>query len=115
MIQAMLLTVLIETSLFLLYGYRQGRFLAVVIAANVLTNVTLNLCLFLTALLCARYGRGNLPVYLVMAAGEAGAIAAEYMIYSKYLEKHSRILLVQTIASNAAAFLTGVLIDYFAG
>lgn len=111
----MLLTVFIETSLFALYGYRQRRFLAVIAAANVLTNVTLNLCIFLTALLFAGYSWGNLPVYLVIAAGEAGAIAAEYMIYAKFLEQRSRVLLGQTIASNAAAFFAGVLIDFFTG
>ena len=89
MIQAAVLTILIETFLFILYGYRQKRFLAVVALANLLTNVTLNLAAFLTALLCAGAGWTGLSLYaviFVIATGELGAVAVEYSIYKRFFE-----------------------------
>ena len=138
MIQAVVLTVLLETFLFFLYGYRQKRFLAVVALANLLTNVTLNLSAFLTALLCTRQGWPMLAVYVVFGAGEMGAVAVEYIIYKSYFARvvqdprpdvigstienqgdnagqstvinRNRMLFLQTLSTNAVSFLTGLFI-----
>ncbi|MEI8200631.1 MAG: hypothetical protein WCG21_11245 [Eubacteriales bacterium] len=132
-----------ETFLFFLYGYRQKRFLAVVALANLLTNVTLNLSAFLTALLCARQGWPMLAVYAVFGAGEIGAVAAEYFIYKSYFARivpdHrpasagnvvenlgdnpdqstvtnlNRMLFVQTLLTNTVSFLTGLFITFIWG
>lgn len=143
MIQAAVLTVLMETFLFFLYGYRQKRFLAVVALANLLTNVTLNLSAFLTALLCTRQGWPMLAVYAVFGVGEIGAVAVEYIIYKSYfvrtvpdprpdaigstIENHgdnpdqstvtnrNRMLFLQTLSTNAVSFLTGLFIVFIWG
>lgn len=134
MIRAAVLTVLIETLMFVLYGYRQKRFLLVVALANLLTNVTLNLSALLTALLCRQIGWPQDAVYIVIAAGEAAAVAVEYMIYEKYIANHEpeessevslsevgpeksplkrRRLFFQTLAANAVTVTVGLLITYF--
>jgi len=138
MIQAAVLTILIETFLFILYGYRQRRFLAVVALANLLTNVTLNLSAFLTALLCAGEIWSGFAVYAVIAIGEVGAVAVEYSIYKRYFKEidpdtrqdaagdvthnprgssglstvknRNRMLFLQTLSTNAVSFLTGLFI-----
>jgi hypothetical protein len=143
MIQAAVLTVLMETFLFFLYGYRQKRFLAVVALANLLTNVTLNLTAFLTALLCVRQGWPMLAVYAVFGAGEIGAVAVEYVIYKSYFARavpdprpdaigstiknqgdnpgqstvtyRNRMLFIQTLSTNAVSFLTGFFIVFIWG
>lgn len=123
MIQAAVLTVLIETFLFFLYGYRQKKFLAVVALANLITNVTLNLAVFVTALMCAWRGWPGYSVYIVIAAGEAAAVAAEYMIYEKYItgtgdgkyESHKRLLFLRTLSTNIVSFGAGLLIALFSG
>jgi len=113
MIHAAILTILIETSLFFLYGYREKRFLVIVALSNLLTNVSLNLCILISMIFCSQFGETQLPVYIVIIVGEIGAVTAEYYIYAQYLEKHSRILFLQTLASNAASFLTGLMISHF--
>lgn len=143
MIQAAVLTVLMETFLFFLYGYRQKRFLAVVALANLLTNVTLNLSAFLTALLCTRQGWPMFAVYAVFGVGEIGAVAVEYIIYKSYFARvvsstrpdaagstienqgdnpgqsavtnRNRMLFLQTLSTNAASFLTGLFITFIWG
>lgn len=146
MIQAAILTILIETFLFFLYGYRQKRFLAVVALANLLTNVTLNLSAFMTALLCARAGWTGLSLYaviVVIAMGEVGAVAVEYSIYKRFfagidldtipvtvggamqnpdgnpdlstVKNRKRIILLQTLSTNAVSFLTGIFIFFIWG
>lgn len=139
MIQAAVLTILIETLLFILFGYRQKRFLAVVALANLLTNVTLNLAVFLTALLCVREGWPVFAVYAVIGIGEVGAVAVEYIIYKSYFERgvqgmlpetigntktnpgqssvtsSNRILFFQTLATNVVSFLTGLFIVFIWG
>ena len=131
MIRAAALTVIIETSLFFLMGYRRKRFLAVAALSNLLTNVTLNLTVLATVLLCELQGIPGLLVYAVIAAGEAGAVAAEYIIYEKYIENNEsffnnddsgtagrtalqkRVLFLQVLFANTVSFSTGYLLSHF--
>jgi len=117
MIPAAILTVVIETSLFFLYGYRQKMFLLIVALANLFTNVSLNLAVFMTALLCARQNVPIFALYMVIAAGEAGAVAVEYFIYKKYLKRAdgNRLLFLQVLSTNAVSFLIGILLGSFTG
>ena len=85
MIKAAVLTVLIETILFFLYGYRQKKFLYVVALANLLTNVSLNLAVFVSALLIARRILPDYVLLIVIAAGEVLAVIVEYIVYKTYL------------------------------
>jgi len=117
MIPAAVLTVVIETSLFFLYGYRQKMFLLIVALANLLTNLSLNLAVFVTALLCARQYWPIFALYMVIAAGEAGAVAVEYLIYKKYLKRTggNRMLFLQVLSTNAVSFFAGILLGCFTG
>lgn len=92
MIKAAILTVLIETILFFLYGYRQKTFLYIVMLANLLTNVSLNLAVFLSALLIARQILPGFVLFIVIAVGETAAVAVEYIIYFTYLKNNIYIV-----------------------
>ena len=104
--------------------------LIVAALANLLTNVTLNLAVLVTALLCAWQGLPGLFMYAVIAAGEAGAVAAEYIIYEKYIENREvssnsddagagrsalqkRVLFLQVLFANTVSFSTGYLLAHF--
>ncbi len=136
MIRAAVLTVVIETSLFFLMGYRSKRFLAVAALSNLLTNVTLNLALLVTALLCEWQGLPGLFIYVVISVGEVGAVAVEYIIYDKFIRNNepysntgitnaagtagakrkaprSRVLFLQVLFTNAVSFSTGYLLAHF--
>ena len=117
MIPAAVITVVIETSLFFLYGYRQKMFLLIVALSNLLTNLSLNLAVFVTALLCARQNVPIFVLYMVIAAGEAGAVAVEYLIYKKYLQRTdgNRLLFFQVLSTNAVSFSAGILLGFFLG
>ena len=91
MIKAAVLTVLIETILFFLYGYRQKKFLYVVALANLLTNVSLNLAVFVSALLIARRILPDYVLLIVIAAGEVLAVIVEYIVYKTYLFRDDEI------------------------
>ena len=93
------LTVLIETGFFLLLGWRDRDRITVVICANVVSNLLLNLSIDLV------FGRSVLSI----ALGEALVVAAEYLVFAQ-LEGHSRRLALLTLAANALSFGTGVLL-----
>ena len=113
MIHAALLTVLLETLLFYLYGYREKRFLVIVALSNLLTNVSLNLCILLTMIFIAKTGSSQIPAYTVIACGEICVVAAEFFLYANYLEERSGKLFLQTFCANAVSFLTGLVLTHF--
>ncbi len=96
---ACLLTVLIETPFLALWGYRGGRDLAVIVCANVLTNLLLNLSFLL--------GLPYTPGWI--AALELTVVAAEYGIYARAFGR-SKKLLPATFLANCLSFGLGLLI-----
>ena len=94
------LTVLIEGGFFALLGYRSRFALTVIVCANVVTNLLLNLCI---ALLFS--GAPGAWVYLL----EAFVVAAEYAVYAIAFGK-SRKLFVLTLAANCLSYGAGALI-----
>ncbi|MBR4204184.1 MAG: hypothetical protein IKQ92_01765 [Clostridia bacterium] len=93
---ACLLTVLIECPFLALFGYRSRYDLTVTAAANVLTNLTLNLAL-----------RFLLPYTLhVVILGELSVTAAEYGIYAA-AHRPSKRLLALTVAANLLSVSLG--------
>ena len=101
-IEACLLTVAIETALFAFFGYRNRNAVVIVICANVITNLLLNLTLFL------------LPDYrsILVPAGEIAVVLTEYCIYAAAFG-HSGKLFVLTAMANALSYMTGCLWQYF--
>ncbi|MBR0140354.1 MAG: hypothetical protein IJM17_08740 [Firmicutes bacterium] len=95
---AALLTVLIETPLMYLFGLRSKDALIVVIAANIATNVSLNLALG---------SFGMTP--LLTAALEISAVLIEYALY-RPVAGDARLLFLKTLAANAASFCAGLLL-----
>jgi len=96
------LTVLIELAVFALAGYGRRRgFLLLCAAANVATNLGLNLLL-------ARPLAGYRSLPLILAL-EVLVVLAEYAVYAA-AEGRSRRLLFLTLLANAASFLTGALL-----
>ena len=96
---ACLLTVLIETPFLALWGYRKKRELAVIVCANVLTNLLLNLSFLL--------GLPYRPLWI--AAGELLVVAAEYAVYARAFGPSRRLLLL-TLAANCLSFSLGLLL-----
>ena len=93
------LTVLIETPFLALWGYRKKRELAVIVCANVLTNLLLNLSF--------RLGLPYVPIWI--AAGELCVVAAEYAIYTMAFGPGRRLLLL-TLLANGLSFGLGLLL-----
>ena len=96
---ACLLTVLIETPFLALWGFRKARDLAVIVCANVLTNLLLNLSFLL--------GLPYRPLWI--AAGELLVVAAEYAVYARAFGPSRRLLLL-TLAANCLSFGLGLLL-----
>ena len=96
---ACLLTVLIEGAFFALLGYRDRFCLTVIVCANVITNLLLNLAF--------RIGLPYRPVWI--ALGELSVVAAEYAIYAKAFGPSKRLLLL-TLAANCLSFGLGLLL-----
>ncbi len=96
---ACLLTVLIETPFLALWGWRGRRELAVIVCANVLTNLLLNLSFLL--------GLPYRPGWI--AAGELLVVAAEYAIYARAFGGSRRLLLL-TLLANCLSFGFGLLL-----
>ncbi len=97
---ACLLTVLIECPFLALFGYRNRYALTVTAAANVLTNLVLNLAL---AFLLPH----TLPVVIL---GELCVTAAEYGIYAAAFQPSGRLLALTAAANLVSATLgTGLM------
>ena len=92
------LTVLIETPFLALFGYRRREELAVIVCANVVTNLLLNLALMLLPL----------PRWSVDPL-EAAVVAAEYAVYALAFGRSRRLFLL-TLAANCLSYGIGLLL-----
>ena len=100
---ACLLTVAVETALFALFGYRSRDDLTIVIYANVVTNLTLNLLLAFVFPYDAHFW--VLPLEIIV-------VLAEFLIYAKAFGA-SKKLFVLTLAANVLSFALGVMLPIF--
>ncbi len=98
--EACLLTVVIETALFMLMGYRSSRMVSIVICANVITNLLLNLSLVFLPELRA----------ILVPAGEITVVITEYTIYAAAFGRSPKLFAL-TAAANALSFSTGCLLQ----
>lgn len=99
--KACLLTVLLETGLFYILGYRRKDDLTIVACANVATNLTLNLML---ALLFP----GGAGSWLVLF--EIIVVIVEYVVYARAFGASNR-LFGQTFAANLLSYTAGVVLS----
>ena len=99
--KACLLTVLLETGLFCLLGYREKDELMIVACANVITNLTLNLTI-------ALFLSGGPGFWLVLL--ETAVVVAEYLIYASAFGA-SKKLFLQTLAANVLSYSAGVVLS----
>lgn len=95
---ACLLTVLIEGAFYALLGYRDRFSLTVIVCANVITNLLLNL---LILLVCS--GQPGAWIYPM----EAAVVAAEYAVYAVAFGR-SRKLVLLTLAANCLSYGIGI-------
>ncbi len=100
-LKACLLTVLIETVLFYLLGYRTKDDITIVACANVVTNLSLNLILAISG---TRATYWNIVVPLELAV-----VLAEFLIYARAFGP-SRSLFWKVLAANALSFGIGLLL-----
>jgi hypothetical protein len=100
MLLACALTILVETPVFALWGVRKRDELMVVVSANAVSNLLLNLSLHFVPVLAA------LPVLLLP---EAAVVAAEYCIFRLAFGKR-RGLFAVTLGANVLSFCLGLLI-----
>ncbi len=99
--EACLLTVVIETALFMLMGYRSSRMVSIVICANVITNLLLNLSLVFLPELRA----------ILVPAGEIAVVITEYAIYAAAFGRSPKLFAL-TAAANALSFSIGCLLQF---
>ena len=99
MLLACALTVLIETPVFLLAGYRKADEITTVVCANIVTNLPLNLAVWLLF-----PQRGSVEYLL-----EALVVAAEYAVYALAFGRSRRLFLL-TLLSNALSYGAGLLL-----
>ncbi len=97
---ACLLTVLIEGGFLALLGYRDRYSLTVIVCANVITNLLLNLTIALAF-------RGNPGMWIYPM--ELCVVAAEYAIYSVAFGKSWKLFFL-TLAANCISYGLGLLI-----
>ena len=96
---ACLLTVLTETPFLMLFGFRSMDAVTVIICANIVSNLLLNL-----ALLCCPW----LYAPASLALLECTAAAFETAVYSRAFGFSWRLLLL-VLAANILSFVAGVL------
>ncbi|MBE6998138.1 MAG: hypothetical protein E7427_08245 [Ruminococcaceae bacterium] len=97
---ACLLTLVIEVGFFAAVGYRDRYALTVIVCANVITNLVLNLLLWLVL--------DSSPgwwIYLL----EGLVVAAEYAIYAVAFRPGWKLLLL-TLAANCLSYGLGLLV-----
>ena len=95
-----LLTVLIEGAFLALLGYRDRISMTVIVCANVITNLLLNL-----AILFAFSGDPGAWIYLM----EGFVVLAEYAIYAAAFGRGRKLFLL-TLAANCLSYGLGLLI-----
>lgn len=96
---ALLATILIEYGVLLLLGERRRRVLRSSVVVNILTNVSLNLCLLWV-------GNG----WTAIAVGECAVVVVE-MLWYRYFTKEWKEAFVYSLLCNAVSFLTGLLVQ----
>ena len=92
-----LFTVIIELLLFVLLGYREKKFLLLVICTNTATNIFLNLLLY------------HVDYHLFIIPLELLIVLSEYIIYALYLNRSKR-LFEYVFLANLITFMIGLLI-----
>ena len=97
---ACLLTVLIEGAFFALLGYRDRFSLTVIVCANVVTNLLLNLTIWFVF-----SGNPGAWIYLM----EAAVVAAEYVVYTVAFGRSWSLFLI-TLGANCISYGVGLLI-----
>ncbi len=95
-----LLTVLIEGGFFIVLGYRDRISLTVIVCANVITNLLLNLTILL-----AFQGDPGTWIYLM----EGLVVLAEYAIFAAAFGRGWKLFLL-TLAANCLSYGIGLLI-----
>ncbi|MBQ3662304.1 MAG: hypothetical protein IJQ41_01095 [Firmicutes bacterium] len=98
--KACILTVFLETGLFYLLGYRKKDDVTIVVCANVITNLVLNLTI-------AWFFPGGPGSFLLLL--EIAVVIAEYLIYAKAFGATNR-LFGQTLAANVLSYAAGVVL-----
>ncbi|MBR2099311.1 MAG: hypothetical protein IKN28_09655 [Firmicutes bacterium] len=99
--KACILTVFLETGLFYLLGYRKKDDVTIVVCANVITNLVLNLTI-------AWFFPGGPGSFLLLL--ETAVVIAEYLIYAKAFGATNR-LFGQTLAVNVLSYAAGVVLS----
>ena len=96
------LTIVIETLFFLAVGYREGRFVLLCICTNALTNLSLNLIVWLLFSLGVNLTAAVYPL-------EAVVVAVEFIILGAYCGTSWKLFGL-TLAANALSYSAGLLI-----
>ena len=98
-----LLTVVIELAFMMVCGYRSRYEITVIVCANVVSNLLLNLLVIYVF----RWRQGLWIIPL-----EAAVVAGEYLFYAHAFGGSRRLFLL-TVLANMISYLTGLLIAAF--
>lgn len=97
---ACLITVIIETLFFFLFGYRKGEDMLIIVCCNVVTNLLLNLIIQLLF-----HGNPGAYIYLL----ETLVVLTEFLIYSAAYGKNFKLFCL-VLAANCLTYGIGLLI-----
>ena len=101
LILACVITVVVETVLFRIFGYKKADDLVIIVLSNVITNVTLNVLILLVPDLY------DVP-WLIIA--ELAVVAAEYLIYRRAFGGSFKLLIL-TFFANVLSFASGLILE----
>lgn len=97
---ACFLTVLIEGAFFAVVGYRDRYSLTVIVCANVITNLLLNLTIY--------FAFSGMPGPWIYGM-EALVVMAEYAVYAVAFGRSGKLFLL-TLAANCVSYGIGLLV-----
>ena len=104
-----LLTILIELGVLLLFGFREKKQIYCIILVNIVTQIALNLALFMIG-----YRVGNMAFVFFYVLLELAVFAGEGILYAWWFKKHSETAYarwkpwIYALVANAASFVAGI-------
>lgn len=100
------ITLFIECITAFLAGYREKRFILVLILVNVITNPVINYIMLVVSML-----GGNKGYYTVLMILESAAVLSEWKLLDYTFPGRSRSFLILSVVMNSASYLAGLFIN----
>lgn len=110
MLEALILTLLIEIPLLAAFGLRGRNFVFFSVFVNIMTNVGINAFLLIIFYLNPTFVSSKPVYWATVAILEILVVAVEYIVFREFLRKGGKTLFFITAAVNFASFCFGLLV-----